>query len=151
PPAPPLREQASGRCRPLAHPSGPETPWPIRASNRLFPNAVAFLCSLLLPSTRCPIVGFQPPLSALDHTPWRRSRCFREHVADHDGILVRSVDDAPLVALVGHGEFMAPLANGRHRPGVGEAERLPLLETPEECPHFEPSLLRERRRFDLAV
>ena len=97
-----------------------------------------------------------------DHTPPARRRqrsitsrgVFLVFLANTSLITIASgsiLHDPPLVTLVCDSKLVAASADGWHGPGVRQAQPLPALQSPQQGSRFDPALLRERRRLDLAM
>src|SRR5690606_738735 len=74
----------------------------------------------------------------------------REHLGDHDCVVVHPIDDAPSDPGVRDPEFVTAGPNAGHRPRVRHSEKLASLELSQQEAGFNPGVRRERRSLDLA-
>jgi len=87
----------------------------------------------------------------VDHSFGRLGRLLGKDIEDHYRVRIRTIDDSPGLAFVVHPELMASRANRRHRPRVGQGQKLALLKQPQEESGFQPGLFREWRRSNFAM
>ena len=106
---------------------------------------VLMVCSL------CRVVVSDPCLACVDDLLGSLSGCLAKHFEYQDGVDIDSIDDAPTGARVNEPTFVAPGTDRRHRPRVRHAQRLAVLQSPEQEAGIQPSVLRERWSLDLAV
>jgi len=97
------------------------------------------------------VVILESLLAHLDNLLRSALGLLTEYFANHNCVMVHSVNDSPCCILVHNAKFAAPGANAGHRSRVRQRQRFSSLEASQEISGLNARSLRERRCLDLTV
>lgn len=100
---------------------------------------------------RCAVIPAKPAAARFDHRCRSPAGFLCKYLGDHDCIWIKAIDEPELGAAIRDPKLMTSWTDGWHRSGSRHRESFSFLKHPQRIPHFNPPLLRERRRFYLSV